>query len=248
MKPYTIAVVGIGPGDRESMTLKALHTIEAADTIVGYSTYLKLIEDLLEGKEVVQSGMTEEIQRCEEAIALALQGKQVAVVSSGDAGVYGMASLILELAATHKELTVEVVPGVTAALSGAALLGSPLSLDFACISLSDLLVPWEQIERRLKSLAASGMAVVIYNPGSRSRKDCLPRAAEIFLETRRAETLCAITRNIGRKGESKELLTLAELREREVDMRTTVFIGAEDSIELNGYLLTPRGYDKKRKG
>ena len=143
MKPYTIAVVGIGPGDRESMTLKALHTIEAADTIVGYSTYLKLIEDLLEGKEVVQSGMTEEIQRCEEAIALALQGKQVAVVSSGDAGVYGMASLILELAAAHKELTVEVVPGVTAALSGAALLGSPLTLDFACISLSDLLVPWE---------------------------------------------------------------------------------------------------------
>ena len=142
MKPYTIAVVGIGPGDRESMTLKALHTIEAADTIVGYSTYLKLIEDLLEGKEVVQSGMTEEIQRCEEAIALALQGKQVAVVSSGDAGVYGMASLILELAAAHKELTVEVVPGVTAALSGAALLGSPLTLDFACISLSDLLVPW----------------------------------------------------------------------------------------------------------
>ena len=241
MKPYTIAVVGIGPGDRESMTLKALHTIEAADTIVGYSTYLKLIEDLLEGKEVVQSGMTEEIQRCEEAIALALQGKQVAVVSSGDAGVYGMASLILELAAAHKELTV-------AALSGAALLGSPLSLDFACISLSDLLVPWEQIERRLKSLAASGMAVVIYNPGSRSRKDCLPRAAEIFLEARKADTPCAITRNIGRKGESKELLTLGELREREVDMRTTVFIGAEDSVELNGYLLTPRGYDKKRKG
>ena len=238
MKPYTIAVVGIGPGDRESMTLKALHTIEAADTIVGYSTYLKLIEDLLAGKEVVQSGMTEEIQRCEEAIALALQGKQVAVVSSGDAGVYGMASLILELAAAHKELTVEVVPGVTAALSGAALLGSPLTLDFACISLSDLLVPWEQIERRLKSLAASGMAVVIYNPGSRSRKDCLPRAAEIFLEARKADTLCAITRNIGRKGESKELLTLGELKSREVDMRTTVFIGAEDSMELNGYLLT----------
>ena len=167
MKPYTIAVVGIGPGDRESMTLKALHTIEAADTIVGYSTYLKLIEDLLEGKEVVQSGMTEEIQRCEEAIALALQGKQVAVVA---------------------------------------------------------------------------------NPGSRSRKDCLPRAAEIFLEARKADTLCAITRNIGRKGESKELLTLGELKSREVDMRTTVFIGAEDSMELNGYLLTPRGYDKKRKG
>ena len=105
-----------------------------------------------------------------------------------------------------------------------------------------------QLERRLKSLAASGMAVVIYNPGSRSRKDCLPRAAEIFLEARKADTPCAITRNIGRKGESKELLTLGELREREVDMRTTVFIGAEDSVELNGYLLTPRGYDKKRKG
>lgn len=246
MKANTIAVVGIGPGDRESMTLKALHTIEKADTIVGYSTYLKLISDLLTEKTVVESGMTEEVQRCEEAVALALQGKHVAVVSSGDAGVYGMASFILELAASHKELTVEIVPGVTAALSGAALLGSPLTLDFACISLSDLLVSWEQIEKRLQKLAESGMAVVLYNPGSQSRRGRLAQAAEIFLGARSKDTPCAITRNIGRKGESRELLSLSELSSREVDMRTTVFIGAENSIELNDYLVTPRGYARKQ--
>lgn len=236
-----IYVVGLGPGGREQMTLRALRAIEECSCVAGYGLYLDLIGDLLEGKERIETGMTREVERCKAARDAALGGRTVALVSSGDAGVYGMAGPLLEVCEGY-DIDIEIVPGVTAACSGGAALGSPLTCDFACVSLSDLLTPWGEIERRLRGAAAGGFTIALYNPASRKRTDALPRACRILLETLPSETVCGLARQVGREGESCRLTTLGELVEQPCDMLTTVFIGSASTRVVDGRMVTPRGY------
>lgn len=236
-----IYVVGLGPGGREQMTLRALRAIEECSCVAGYGLYLDLIGDLLEGKERIETGMTREVERCKAARDAALGGRTVALVSSGDAGVYGMAGPLLEVCEGY-DIDIEIVPGVTAACSGGAALGSPLTCDFACVSLSDLLTPWEEIERRLRGAAAGGFTIALYNPASRKRTDALPRACRILLETLPSETVCGLARQVGREGESCRLTTLGELAAQPCDMLTTAFIGSASTRVVDGRMVTPRGY------
>ena len=239
MKIYCI---GIGPGGEEQMTLRAVRALEACDCVAGYGLYLDLIDSLIEGKERIQTGMTREVDRCAAALERAKQGRTVAVVSSGDAGVYGMAGLLIELAA-GTGVEVEVIPGITAACSGGAVLGSPLTCDFACISLSDLLTPWDKIEQRLRGAAAGDFCIALYNPSSKGRPDYLARAVRILLANGKAPgTVCGIVRNIGREGQESRVLTLAALETTPVDMFTTVFVGNAQTRQLSGRMVTPRGY------
>jgi len=234
-------VIGIGPGAEEMMTFRALNALKASDVIVGYGVYNELIKPILPEKEYFATPMRKESDRCRAAIELALSGKNVAVVSSGDAGVYGMACLVLELA-EGKELEVEVVPGVTAALSGGAVLGAPLSHDFSIISLSDLLTPWDKIEKRLTKVGEADMCIALYNPSSHRRHDYLQKACDILLKDISPDTVCGCVRNIGREGESAVVMTLRELRDYQVDMFTTVFIGNSQTKKIDGKMVTPRGY------
>lgn len=235
-------VVGIGPGGVEDMTLRAREVLSRCTVVAGYGPYLALISELLSGKRLLQTGMRSEERRCRLAIEAALSGEEVAVVSSGDAGVYGMAGLVLELCREYAPLTVEIVPGVTAALSGAALLGAPLTSDFAVISLSDLLTPWETIERRLRAAAAGDFSIALYNPGSHQRRDHLRRACGILLETIPEDRICGVARAVGREGQEVRLLTLKELSELEADMQMTVFIGSSATVRIQDRMVTPRGY------
>jgi precorrin-3B C17-methyltransferase len=234
--------VGTGPGTIEEMTQRARMTIDNCEVVVGYSLYINLIHSILHGKKTISTGMTNEAERCNAAIDEALNGKKVCVISSGDAGVYGMAGLVLELAAEHPELEVEVVPGVTAACSAAAVLGAPLTHDFAVISLSDRLTDWEKITKRLHAAAQADFIISLYNPASKARKDHLKRACEIILEHRPPQTVCGVVRNIGRDGETSRILRLDELAVFEADMFTTIIIGNGETYEANGRIITPRGY------
>lgn len=239
MKLYCI---GIGPGGAEQMTLRAVRALADCDCVAGYGLYLDLIAELIEGKERIQTGMTREVDRCTAARDAAKAGHTVAVVSSGDAGVYGMAGLLFEVCADDPEIEIEVIPGITAACSGGAVLGAPLTNDFACISLSDLLTPWEVIEQRLRGAAQGDFCIALYNPASKKRTDHLRRACDILLETLSPETVCGTVRNIGREGESYTLTTLGALRDTAVDMLTTVFIGNSRTRVIGGRMVTPRGY------
>ena len=237
-----IRVVGIGPGDPEDMTLRAVNALRDCDVIVGYTAYVDLVKPLFPGKQTVSTPMRGEVERCRRALVMAREGREVAVVCSGDAGVYGMAGLLYELRGGDDAPEIEVVGGLTAALSGAALLGAPLANDFAVISLSDLLTPWEVIEKRLESAAAGDFAVVLYNPGSSKRRDSLRRACDVLLRHAAPETVCGAARSIGREGERIELMSLAELREYNADMFTTVFVGNSRTRAIGGKMVTPRGY------
>ena len=235
-------VVGIGPGAADEMTVRAMKALEASQVIAGYGVYTDLVRPLLPDKEYLETPMRKETERCQMAIDAAMSGKTVAMISSGDAGVYGMACLIYELAEGNKELDIEVVPGVTAALSGAAVLGAPLGHDFAIISLSDLLTPWEKIEKRLEMAAAADLCVAIYNPSSHKRADYLMKACDILLRHASPETVCGAVRNIARDGEEMHVMTLGELREYKADMFTTVFVGNSQTRVIDGKMVTPRGY------
>lgn len=235
-------VVGIGPGAAEDMTARALHALESSQVIVGYGVYNDLIRPLFPDKEYLETPMRRETERCRMAIDAAMSGKTVAMISSGDAGVYGMACLIYELAEGNRELDIEVIPGVTAALSGAAALGAPLGHDFAVISLSDLLTPWDKIEIRLEMAAAADMCVAIYNPASRKRAGHLMKACDILMRHASGDTVCGAARNIARDGETIEVMTLRELREYKADMFTTVFVGNSQTRVIDGKMVTPRGY------
>lgn len=239
MKLY---VIGIGPGGEDQMTLRAVRALEQCDCVAGYSLYLNLIRSLIQGKEQIQTGMTREADRCTAARDMALAGHAVAVISSGDAGIYGMAGLMFELCQSYPEIEIEVIPGITAACSGGAVLGAPLTNDFAVVSLSNLLTPWETIEKRLYAAAQGDFCLCLYNPASKRRTDHLQRACDILLTERSADTPCGLVRNIGREGESFELTTLQELRNTTVDMLTTVFVGNSVTKIVNGRLVTPRGY------
>lgn len=245
---HKVYVVGLGPGDGVYLTLQARAALEAADVLCGYTAYVALAAAQLPCKETYATGMREEIERCRWALATAAQGKTVALVCSGDAGVYGMAGLLLQMGKEFTDVDIEVVPGVTAALSGAALLGAPLGHDFCVISLSDLLTPWDVIEKRLRCAAAGDFVLCLYNPASRKRADYLRRACNVLLSAgKKADTVCGLARNIGREGERVHLLTLEALRETPADMYTTVFIGASSTIAEGGRMITPRGYERKEK-
>ncbi len=238
-------VVGIGPGAADQLTPKARAALQEAQVIAGYGTYLKLIKPLFPDKEYLQTGMTGEVQRCQQALAQAQAGKTVAMVSSGDAGIYGMAGLVLQLA---EGLPVEVVPvpGITAASSGAALLGAPLMHDFAVISLSDRLTPWEKIEKRLLAAAEADFCVVLYNPRSHGRPELLGRARQLLGRYKAPKTPVGVVKNIGRDGEQAIVTTLAELDETQVDMFSTVFVGNSQTYiqqtVAGPKIITPRGY------
>ena len=235
-------VVGIGPGECDKMTLEAERVLKSCDVIAGYSVYVDLIKELFSGKEYIVTGMRQEEERCDMALKAASEGKKTAVVCSGDAGVYGMAGLLMEMGVNYPDVEVRVVAGVTAALSGGAVLGSPLGHDFAVISLSDLMTPWEKIEERLKFAASADFVLCIYNPSSRKRKDYLQRACNILMEYKSEETVCGYVQNIGREGENYKILSLAELKNTQVDMFTTVFIGNSQTKKIGNQMITPRGY------
>ena len=236
-------VVGIGPGKFEGMTHEAAQALDESDVIVGYTVYVDLVKAHFPNKTFLTTPMRREVERVELALAEAAQGKTVAMVCSGDPGVYGMSGLCEELAAKHPGVAVVTVPGVSAVLSGAAILGAPLMHDFAVISLSDLMTPWATIEKRLRAAAAADFVICLYNPSSHKRKDYLARACDIVLEAASPETVCGVAQNIGREGENIRTMTLQALRDTEVDMFSTVFIGNSQTRIIGGRMVTPRGYD-----
>lgn len=238
-----LTVVGLGPGGGPDLTGRARAALEEADLIVGYTAYIELVRDAFPDKEFRATGMRREVDRCRMAVEEAAGGKTVAMVCSGDAGVYGMAGLIYEVAQEYPPIHIEVVPGITAACGGGALLGAPLTHDFAVVSLSDLLTPWEKIEKRLEAAAAADFVLCLYNPRSHSRKDYLQRACDILLRHKPPDTVCGYVQHIGRSGQRAVTTTLDQLRDNEeVDMFTTVFVGNEQTTLIGGKMVTPRGY------
>lgn len=240
-----VYVVGIGAGNYDGMTVGAVKVLENADIIVGYTVYVDLIRPFFPDKQFLSTPMMKETERCRLALEKAAEGNTVAMICSGDAGIYGMASPILELAVEYG-VEAEIIAGVTAASSGAALLGSPITCDFAVLSLSDLLTPFDVIMKRIESVASADMCMVIYNPSSKKRSDYLAKACETVMRYRSQTTVCGICRNIGREGESFEITTLAELANTQADMFSTVFIGNSSTKIVNGRIVTPRGYSYER--
>ena len=223
-------VIGIGPGEYEQMTLKAIHAMEKSEVIIGYTVYVDLVKEHFPGKEFLTTPMKKEVDRCVMAFEEAKKGKVVSMICSGDAGVYGMSGLMYEVGVNYPEVELEIIPGVTAATGGAAVLGAPLIHDFCLISLSDLLTPWEKIEARLLAAAEADFVVCLYNPSSRKRSDYLQKACDLMMQY------------IGRDGEHYEVMDLKTLRDTKVDMFTTVWVGNSQTKEINGKMVTPRGY------
>jgi precorrin-3B C17-methyltransferase len=237
-----LTLVGMGPGDHDGMTFAADAALRDADVIVGYKRYIQLLTPLYPDKTYVATGMTHEVDRCREALALSEAGQRVALVSSGDAGVYAMAGLVYELSPGYPNAEITVVAGVTAASSGAALLGAPIGHDFAVVSLSDRLTDWAVIERRLDAAASADFLICLYNPSSRTRADHLQRACDVVLRHKPAETICGLAHRVGRDGASATVTTLGALRDASADMFTTVFIGNAATRVIGGSMVTPRGY------
>lgn len=241
MKLY---VIGLGPGEEKQMTLWAKQALEECSILIGYQGYIDSIAADYPEKRYFSTPMTREVERCRMALKEAGAGNIVGMVCSGDSGVYGMAGLIYELAEEYPPVEIEIIPGVTAAVSGAALLGAPLMNDFAIISLSDLLTPWEDIEKRLRAAAGADFVICLYNPSSRRRAGHLKRACRIILEYQDGDTVCGLVRNIGRTGETARLLTLSQMKNATADMFTTIFIGSSGTRSINGKMVTLRGYRK----
>ncbi len=239
MKLY---IVGFGPGKPSGMTIEAEKAIEQSEVVVGYTVYTELMKKRFPDKNYLTTPMKKELERVMAAFEEAKIGKTVSMICSGDSGVYGMAGLAFELSPDYPEVEIEIVPGVTAAMSGSAVLGAPLTHDFAVISLSDLLTPWEKIEKRLECAAMADFVISIYNPSSKKRSDYLKRACDILLKYKDGDTVCGYVRNIGREGQETRVLTLSELRDTSVDMFTTVFIGNSETKVIGEKMVTPRGY------
>lgn len=237
-----VTVVGIGPGNYENMTIRADRALQTCDVIIGYQVYVELVRERYPEKEFLTTPMTQETKRCQMALAAAGQGKKVAMVCSGDSGIYGMAALLYELRGACTEPEVEVIPGLTAACSGAALLGAPLTHDFAVISLSDRLTSWEKIEKRLEAAAVADLSIVLYNPVSKGRPEHLRRACDLLLRYLPKDRLCGVAQSVGRAGENRCLMSLGELREADADMFCTVFIGNGSTRCIADNMVTPRGY------
>ena len=224
------------------MTGIAMEALKNSDAIIGYTVYVDLVREHFAGKEMLTTPMRQEEKRCRMAFDEVMKGRNTAMICSGDAGVYGMSGLIYEISRDYPGIEIEIVSGVTAALSGGAVLGAPLMHDFAVISLSDLMTPWELIQKRLAAAASADMAICLYNPSSKKRKDYLNKACQIVMLYASPATVCGIVRQIGRDGEFFEVMTLQELSNYEADMFTTVFIGNSTTKVINGKMVTPRGY------
>ena len=236
-------MVGIGPGNLENMSIRAVEVIKSSDCIIGYKTYINLIKDLVEGKEVINSGMRAEIDRASLAIEKAEAGKVVSVISSGDPGVYGMAGLVLEVAKNAgQKIPVEVVPGIPSENAAAALLGAPLMHDHVTISLSDLLTPWEVIEKRVTLAAEGDFVVVLYNPKSSERKWQIEKTGEILLSKKSADTPVGIVKSAMRKKQNVTITNLGEVLEHPIDMTTILIIGNSTTFVYDNYMVTKRGY------
>jgi len=243
-KSGKIYVIGMGPGNLDHMSPVALEAIENSDRIIGYKTYIELVETLIKDKKVEDSGMKREVERCESVIKYALEGENVALISSGDAGVYGMAGILLELVQkSEKEIDVEIVPGITAANAAAACLGAPLMHDYVTISLSDLLTDWELIKKRIHASGQGDFVVCIYNPKSKGRPKHIETAREILLEYKKGDTPVGIVRNAKRKGQEVVITDLDHMLEHEINMFTMVIIGNSNTYASGGKMITPRGYN-----
>lgn len=236
-----VFVVSLGPGGYDQMTPRAMEALEQSDLIIGYDTYVDLIRDRFSHKQLVTTPMTKEVERCRLALEEG-KSKTVSLVSSGDAGVYGMAGVLLEVAEEYPEVEIEIISGITAACSAAAVLGAPLTHDFAVISLSDLLTPWEKIAARLEMAAQADFVICLYNPASKKRYDYLEKACHIISAYRLPSTPAGWVKNIGRPGETHYTGTLAELAGQKVDMFTTVIIGNSQTRFVKDRMVTPRGY------
>lgn len=244
-KTGKIYVVGIGPGKKADMTFRAYEAMEKSDIIIGYKTYMDLIKEYYPGKEMKNSQMTKEVDRCIDVLKLAKEGKNVALISSGDAGIYGMAGIMLEIA--DGEVEVEIIPGVTATNAAAAIVGAPVMHDYVTISLSNLLTDWELIKKRLELAAQGDFVVSIYNPKSRGRVTQIEEAREIMLKYKPKTTPVAIVRNAGREDEEHVVTTLDEMLNHEINMLTIVIIGNANTFIKDGKMITPRGYSNKYK-
>ena len=241
-----ISVIGIGPGSLDELTPKARRAIEGAEVVAGYNTYIKLIEKILVGKKIIGRAMMQEVERCQLALEETLAGKNVAVVSSGDAGVYGMAGLVVEMILNLSEdrrPQFEVIAGVSAVNAAAAILGAPLMNDFAVISLSDLMTPFEVIKKRVRAAAQGDFVIALYNPKSKRRVTQLDEVQKILLEYREKNTPVGIVTNAGRDGETKIISTLENFTREAVNMFSLVLIGNSQTFVKAGFMLTPRGYN-----
>lgn len=241
-----IYVIGIGPGSYEQMTIKAAEALKKCDVIVGYTVYVDLLREYFDEKEFLTTPMRQEVRRCEMAFEEAAKGRTTAMVCSGDAGIYGMAGLMYEIGEKYPDIELEIIPGVTAAIGGAAVLGAPMSHDCCLVSLSDLLTPWEKIEKRLLAAAQADFVICLYNPSSKKRADYLDKACDLMLRYKSEDTVCGVVKNIAREGEAMQILSLKELQKTAVDMFSTVFIGNCDTKVIDGKMVTPRGYRYER--
>lgn len=241
-----IYVIGIGPGSYEQMTIKAAEALKKCDVIVGYTVYVDLLREYFGEKEFLTTPMRQEVRRCEMAFEEAAKGRTTAMVCSGDAGIYGMAGLMYEIGEKYPDIELEIIPGVTAAIGGAAVLGAPMSHDCCLVSLSDLLTPWEKIEKRLLAAAQADFVICLYNPSSKKRADYLDKACDLMLRYKSEDTICGVVKNIAREGEAMQILSLKELQKTAVDMFSTVFIGNCDTKVIDGKMVTPRGYRYER--
>ena len=242
MSKQKIYVVGIGPGAYQEMTGAAVAALKQSDVIVGYTVYIDLVKEHFSDKAFLTTPMRKEVDRCVMAFEEAKKGQTVSMICSGDAGVYGMAGLIYEISERYQDVEIEIIPGVTAAIGGASVLGAPLIHDFCLISLSDLLTPWEKIQARLLGASQADFVICLYNPSSHKRHDYLQKACDLMMTYKSPDTVCGIVSNIAREGESSRVITLKELRDTKVDMFTTVFIGNSQTKVINGKMVTPRGY------
>ncbi len=237
-------MVGIGPGNMANMSIRAVEVIKNSDCVIGYKTYINLIKELVQGKEVIMSGMRSEIERASLAIEKAESGKVVSVISSGDPGVFGMAGLVLEVAKNCEEkIPVEIVPGIPSENAAAALLGAPLMHDHVTISLSDLLTPWDVIEKRVRLAAEGDFVVVLYNPKSSERKWQIEKTIEILLSGKPSDTPVGIVKSAMRKKQNVTITTLGAVLEHPIDMTTILIIGNSTTFIYDNYMVTKRGYN-----
>lgn len=245
-----ITVIGLGPGSLEDMTPRARRAIEAAEVVAGYNTYIGLIRELLEGKEVIGTAMMQEIERCKMAVEQAVSGKDTVVVSSGDSGIYGMAGLVLELLLEHpakERPTFGVIAGISAVNAAAAVLGAPLMHDFAVVSLSDLMTPWDVIRRRVEAAAEGDFVLALYNPKSKKRVRNIEEVREILLRYKSPDTPVGIVTGASRDGQEKVISTLEDFTKEEITMFSLIIIGNSRTYVKEGYMITPRGYEGKEK-
>ena len=239
-----LVVIGFGPGSKDDMTLRAVKALDEADIITGFTTYVKILQEFFPDKPYKSTGMTKEVDRCRMAVEEASKGKNVALVSSGDSGIYGMAGIAYQVAdEMDADIEIEIIPGITAASSAAAILGAPLTHDTALISLSNRLTPWELIEKRLDAAAASDMVIALYNPKSHGRPDLIEKAFRIMGRHKDPNTVVGVVRNIGRKDQDSWISSMKDFDFSKIDMFCTVVIGNSKTYALDGKMITPRGYD-----